>query len=138
VRSSPGHQTPSFEAVLGSLRQECGADRGGTGAGGRPFASVFFLAEGELARGFAATAERAFEDFVPPTPLPSDAPDAIASELGLSGIADPAILRRLRRRFLWANHPDRRPDLPGDLANRRVAIANMLIDRALKVNRSGG
>ena len=31
---------------------------------------------------------------------------------------------------MWANHPDRRPDAPHDLVNRRVAIANMLLDRA--------
>ncbi len=31
---------------------------------------------------------------------------------------------------MWANHPDRRPDAPRELANRRVAIANMLLDRA--------
>jgi hypothetical protein len=31
---------------------------------------------------------------------------------------------------MWNNHPDRRPDVPRELANRRVAIANMLVDRA--------
>ena len=127
----------SFEAVLGSLRRDhCVA-----AASGKPFVRAFFLADGKLACGFAATAERSFEDFArdsaPPEPLPSDAMDAIASELDLPGNADSASLRRLRRRFLWANHPDRRPDLPRDLANRRVAIANMLIDRALKATRSG-
>ena len=38
---------------------------------------------------------------------------------------------------MWVNHPDRRPDAPRELANRRVAIANMLLDRAeaaLKAN----
>ena len=38
--------------------------------------------------------------------------------------------RLARRRFMWANHPDRRPDVPPALANRRGAIANMLIDQA--------
>ena len=65
----------------------------------------------------------------PAAPLTDD-PDAIAAELGLSGAPTLADLKRVRRRFMWANHPDRRPDAPRELANRRVAIANMLIDRA--------
>jgi hypothetical protein len=65
----------------------------------------------------------------PPPPLTDD-PDAIAVELGLSDSPTLADLSRVRRRFMWANHPDRRPDAPRELANRRVAIANMLIDRA--------
>jgi hypothetical protein len=65
----------------------------------------------------------------PAMPL-SDDPDAIAAELGLSGAPTLADLSRARRRFMWANHPDRRPDAPRELANRRVAIANMLLDRA--------
>ena len=65
----------------------------------------------------------------PAMPL-SDDPDAIAAELGLSGVPTLADLSRARRRFMWANHPDRRPDAPRELANRRVAIANMLLDRA--------
>jgi len=65
----------------------------------------------------------------PAAPLTDD-PDAIAAELGLSDTPTLAELNRVRRRFMWANHPDRRPDAPRDLANRRVAIANMLLDRA--------
>ncbi len=55
----------------------------------------------------------------------------IARELGLPDAATPDALQRARRRFMWRNHPDRRQDIPADLANRRVAIANMLVDRAL-------
>jgi hypothetical protein len=65
----------------------------------------------------------------PVAPLTDD-PEAIAAELGLSDAPTLADLSRARRRFMWANHPDRRPDAPGELANRRVAIANMLLDRA--------
>lgn len=144
MASGAGHRPTSFEAVLTSLRRDYDADRE-LGTGGGPFSNAFFLADGKLGCGFAAAAEIAFEDFLEETtraeplrPLPSAAPDAIASELGLSGIADPANLHSLRRRFMWANHPDRRPDLPRDLATRRVAIANMLIDRALKANRPRG
>jgi len=68
----------------------------------------------------------------PPAPRAPmvDDPDAIAAELGLNGAATLAELQRARRRFMWMNHPDRRPDAPRELANRRVAIANMLLDRA--------
>ena len=61
---------------------------------------------------------------------PSDDPDSIAAELGLTGALTHDELNRARRRFMWNNHPDRRPDVPRELANRRVAIANMLVDRA--------
>jgi hypothetical protein len=61
---------------------------------------------------------------------PSDDPDSIAAELGLSGAFTHDELNRARRQFMWNNHPDRRPDVPRELANRRVAIANMLVDRA--------
>lgn len=67
---------------------------------------------------------------VEPAPPLTDDPEAIAAELGLSEKATLAELHRVRRRFMWLNHPDRRPDAPHDLANRRVAIANMLLDRA--------
>ncbi len=76
----------------------------------------------------------------PAAPL-SDDPEAIAAELGLGGAPTLADLSRARRRFMWVNHPDRRPDAPRELANRRVAIANMLLDRAeaaLKANRRRG
>ena len=67
---------------------------------------------------------------VEPAPPLTDDPEAIAAELKLSDATTLADLRRTRRRFMWINHPDRRPDAPRDVANRRVAIANMLIDRA--------
>jgi len=88
----------------------------------------------------AAQAEPAAPRVEPAAPL-SDDPDAIAAELGLSGAPTLADLNRARRRFMWANHPDRRPDAPRALANRRVAIANMLLDRAeaaLTANRRRG
>jgi hypothetical protein len=63
---------------------------------------------------------------------PSDDHESIARELGLAPNLTRAELNERRRRFLWNNHPDRRPDLSVGLANRRVAIANMLADRAEK------
>lgn len=67
-----------------------------------------------------------------PIVLPSDDAEAIERELGLATIATRSGLLRARREFMWANHPDRRPEWPSDLATRRVALANMLIDRALR------
>jgi hypothetical protein len=89
--------------------------------------------QGEPAPAPAEPAAPRFDSVAPPAepaaPLTDD-PDAIAAELGLSEKPTLADLSRARRRFMWANHPDRRPDAPHDLVNRRVAIANMLIDRA--------
>ena len=54
---------------------------------------------------------------------PSDNATLIAAELGLTGALTHDELNRARRQFMWNNHPDRRPDVPRELANRRVAIA---------------
>ena len=68
----------------------------------------------------------------PPSPPPPSArAQDIAAELGLHRRMTMAEILRARRRFMWDNHPDRRQDLERDLANRRVAMANMLLDRAL-------
>jgi hypothetical protein len=67
----------------------------------------------------------------PPPPRPSARAQDIAAELGLDRLKTAAELAHARRRFMWNNHPDRRGDLDRDLANRRVALANMLLDRAL-------
>jgi hypothetical protein len=77
----------------------------------------------------APQAEPAAPQIEPAAPWTDD-PDAIAAELGLSAAPTLAELSRVRRRFMFANHPDRRRDAPRELANRRVAIANMLLDRA--------
>ncbi len=65
----------------------------------------------------------------PPPPRLSAAPEDIAVELGLAALKSVGEVAQARRRFMWANHPDRRADLDRDLANRRVAVANMLLDR---------
>lgn len=59
-----------------------------------------------------------------------DSVEGVAAELGLSPSLTREDLNRARRRFMWRNHPDRRDDIGREIANRRVAIANMLIDRA--------
>ena len=67
----------------------------------------------------------------PKRPPPGDDVVTIARELGLREADTPEALHRARRKFMWQNHPDRRADISADLATRRVAIANMLVDRAL-------
>jgi hypothetical protein len=68
---------------------------------------------------------------VPDDPVSSDdSVEGVASELGLSTSLTREDLNRARRRFMWRNHPDRRAEIGREIANRRVAIANMLIDRA--------
>jgi len=73
-----------------------------------------------------------------PAPAPSDDAETIAAELGLTSASTRDELHRARRRFMWRNHPDRRPEMAPGLANRRVAVANMLIDRALERLKRGG
>jgi hypothetical protein len=67
----------------------------------------------------------------PAPPRPSARPQDIAEEIELPALRTPADIARARRRFMWENHPDRRGDIDRDLANQRVATANMLFDRAL-------
>lgn len=55
--------------------------------------------------------------------------DAIAAELALAG-RDAAGLARARREFALRNHPDRAPPQLRAVAERRMQIANMLIDDA--------
>ena len=68
----------------------------------------------------------------PPIPPRSIDIESIGSELNLKGLSTVGELHRARRRFMWENHPDRYPELHASLANRRAAIANMLVDRALE------
>ena len=66
----------------------------------------------------------------PQLPLRGDTSAEIAMELGLG---TPLTLDQLTSRwrdFVWRNHPDRQPVAAREGANRRVAIANTLYDRA--------
>jgi len=67
-----------------------------------------------------------------PPPTLASLTREVASELGLSRASTPEGLHQLRREFMWRNHPDRRLDLSAQSSNARVAVANMLIDRALE------
>ncbi|MEQ1952513.1 hypothetical protein [Mesorhizobium sp. CN2-181] len=61
-------------------------------------------------------------------PLPTE-PEAIAVELGLE-MARIEDFHRIRRRFAFANHPDRVAPHLRERAMVRMQVANMLIDEA--------
>jgi hypothetical protein len=64
-------------------------------------------------------------------PARSGEPSAeIATELGLGAALTRDQLTSRWRDFVWRNHPDRQPVEVRERANTRVAIANMLYDRA--------
>jgi len=78
-----------------------------------------------------------------PQQLPLDAARpsdyaAVAEELGLRPGLTSRQLSGIRRAFALANHPDRVPSPRRGQATRRMAIANILIDRALKEGRNRG
>jgi hypothetical protein len=71
----------------------------------------------------------------PPPPreaakYPGDTSAEIAMELGLGAPLTLGQLTSRWRNFVWRNHPDRQPLEARERANARVAIANMLYDRA--------
>jgi hypothetical protein len=62
--------------------------------------------------------------------LCEDNQEAVASELGIGGALTERQLTRRWRAFVWRNHPDRQPPDAREQATERVAIANMIYDRA--------
>jgi hypothetical protein len=125
-----GEDSPSFPvapAVIAALAMDRSASSGG-GHSLWEFAAAWTPeADPPPGRPAPALAEM---------PKPSARPEVVAEELGLPGLKTPTDLAKARRRFMWDNHPDRRKDLDRELANRRVAIANMLLDRALTAMQS--
>jgi hypothetical protein len=65
-----------------------------------------------------------------PQPPRDASPEAILDELGLSERLTHDEISQLRRLYMWRNHPDRHSEAERENATRRVAIANMLLDRA--------
>jgi hypothetical protein len=59
-----------------------------------------------------------------------DSAEAVLAELGLAENLTEREFSRLRRLYMWRNHPDRHRESQRASATRRVAIANMLLDRA--------
>ncbi|WP_027664009.1 hypothetical protein [Rhizobium leguminosarum] len=73
----------------------------------------------------------------PPEPLMPDhlariAPEEIAAELAIAAADTQQTLNEKRRAFAKANHPDGVAELFRDNANRRMMIANLLIDEAMR------
>jgi hypothetical protein len=62
--------------------------------------------------------------------------EAIAEELGLSPDLGTIDLKRIRRDFAKRNHPDRFEPARRGSAERRMSIANMLIDELMRQSRS--
>jgi hypothetical protein len=71
----------------------------------------------------------------PPKPKKTE-DEAIAEELGLSPSLGTIDLKRIRRAFAKRNHPDRFEPAKRSSAERRMSIANMLIDELMRQNRS--
>ncbi|MBY3365757.1 hypothetical protein [Rhizobium laguerreae] len=73
----------------------------------------------------------------PPEPVMPDhlariAPEEIAAELAIAAADIQQTLNEKRRAFAKANHPDGVAELFRDNANRRMMIANLLIDEAMR------
>ncbi|MBY5535211.1 hypothetical protein HFO42_14015 [Rhizobium leguminosarum] len=73
----------------------------------------------------------------PPEPVIPDhlariAPEEIAAELAIAAADTQQTLNEKRRAFAKANHPDGVAELFRDNANRRMMIANLLIDEAMR------
>jgi hypothetical protein len=103
--------------------------------------ALFSIEDGQAAAaGGAAIWEEALawfeEQEEPPPPLPEqrlpkdESPEGILRELGLTDRFTREEIGRARRLFMWRNHPDRHGEAERENATRRVAIANMLLDRA--------
>ncbi len=69
---------------------------------------------------------------VMPAHLGRIAPEQIAAELAISAADTLQILNEKRRAFAKANHPDSVAQPFRDNANRRMMIANLLIDEATR------
>lgn len=140
--SGPRVRSSTFEGMLGTL--ENGAEETTPSCVANPLASVSAPLGGHDSLGAPVRWELFYENFEetdaatispPPALLPRASIEAVAGELNLNGARTVSELLKLRREFMWRNHPDRRPEIPRELANARVAVANMLIDLELQKNR---
>jgi hypothetical protein len=105
--------------LAGAIFAIDGAESVATGGGSHWDAALAWIEEEDEA---AATPE-------PQRPA-GDSAQAILEELGLRENLTHDELNRLRRLYMWRNHPDRHDEAQRESATRRVAIANMLVDRA--------
>ena len=139
-----GRRSDAFERALDEAgRRDNAPDDSGAGptAGARMRGVAFGPASGSGGRarfGLALDWTDEPADLAPPPQTPSREPAGrsgdtsidIATELGLSAALTLDQLTSRWRDFVWRNHPDRQPVAAREGANRRVAIANTLYDRA--------
>jgi hypothetical protein len=137
-----------FRRVLADVRRaaarrahEAREDSAATSSSASPLASTIFPADdtGQRATGGASHWHAALDwleeqdgpaALVESPAVADEGADAILAELGLTDNLTDQELSRLRRLYMWRNHPDRHRESQRANATRRVAIANMLLDRA--------
>jgi hypothetical protein len=136
-----------FRRILAEVRRAHGSreDLGEEDAGlanfpAHPFANAVFTLDDRPATAGGGSAWDEALDWIEesdePTavieaPRPADeSAEAILAELGLSEQPTYDELNQARRLYMWRHHPDRLGEAQRESATRRVAIANMLIDRA--------
>ncbi|MBB4439226.1 MULTISPECIES: hypothetical protein [Rhizobium] len=145
-----------FQSVLERLKAEDGTDEDAEAPAAH---RVLGLATGlafDVMEGVSAASQRVGEAYFdnldldpatgiaeeraaapPPEPVMADhlariAPEEIAAELAIAATDTPQTLNEKRRAFAKANHPDGVAEPFRDNANRRMMIANLLIDEAMR------
>jgi len=130
-----------FQTVLDQLHRQQGA-LGGAISRRRVMPAcdwAYPAAEVTPASSVAAAAEMYIDgDISGTTPkgTPHSVEEAVARELQLSDDLEPADLERIRRRFAYRHHPDRASPAHKAPALRRMTVANVLVDQALKAARA--
>lgn len=131
----PSRPPSPFETILRRTRapEPDGVDEETVRVSSTPWFVPETAGAGDTAAGgFADIYKERAEPPAPPAPQPrSIDPDEIAAELDLADCADIAALKRRRRAFAAANHPDRVDARLHDNATARMMIANRLIDQEI-------
>jgi hypothetical protein len=118
AESDGGLSFAASQALAGAIFPFANGPRTGAGGGAHWDSALAWLEDQD-------------EPQPPPDPAPVEiTPDLVLKELGPTEHLTVDELNRLRRLYMWRNHPDRRGEAQRESATRRVAIANMLIDRA--------
>jgi hypothetical protein len=142
-RSKSELETP-FHVVLDRLMNQADAP-GGASARLRPMPGCDWVSLAEAAAPMEVDAvsgqmyidtDWPYATQAAPQGAPRSVEEAVALELQLSDDLEPSELERRRRTFAYRNHPDRVGPAHQDWALRRMTIANVLVDQALKTARS--
>jgi hypothetical protein len=147
-RESPA-ETPGaeFRRILAEVRQAKGDfehpdedDSEASTFSANPFANAIFSFDGRPATPGGGSSWDAALAWIEEVDGPAaiietrqpaaDTAEAILDELGLNENLTYEELNQARRLYMWRNHPDRLGEAQRERATRRVAIANMLVDRA--------